>query len=348
MPPKVLSFALQVGPDQAQKRLDTLLPEGFPGLTRSQIKNRLQSLECNGRTVKISYKVKEGDSIYAQLRPELGLNLIPYDFPLDILFQNSDFSVVNKPSGMVVHPGAGNHEKTLVQALLHPRNGGTELPEAWKHPQEFEDSKLSTEDESEENLILDTLRPGLVHRLDKETSGLIICARNMESLDFLSRQFQERRTVKWYCFLSRGRLGKKELELKNNLGRDPKNRQRFAIVERGGKEARSIFHEYMTSPQGSLILVQIFTGRTHQIRVQAKFLDCPVLGDSVYGKNETGNSRFFLHAYYLEITPPGQEKAQSFMAPLGTDFLQKAQDLGLQIVQADLSMYIAEHTKRSQ
>lgn len=295
-------------------RLDQVLPLLAGGLSRSQLKNRMEILRVNGKDARFSLKVQAGDIVHYRLRPVAPLELVPEDIPLQVVFEDARVTVVAKPAGMVVHPGAGNTSGTLVQALLfrHPelgRNFGT-APLA-----EGEDGEDDGGDASPEDF-----RPGIVHRLDKDTSGIIITARDPETLAFLSRQFQERRTGKWYLALGEGRLQADHVRVQDFLCRDPARRQCFRHDAAKGKAADSTFHVICRGTRHTLCLVHIRTGRTHQIRIHARHLGIPLAGDVLYGKGQE-EGRLMLHSLVLDICLPGEEIPRRFTAPVPEDFL---------------------------
>jgi 23S rRNA pseudouridine1911/1915/1917 synthase len=242
--------------------------------------------------------------IQVRLPPTEPSDLIPEDIPLDIIFENEDLMVVNKPAGMVVHPAAGHSSGTLVHAAL-------------AHAPGMEG-------------IGGEKRPGVVHRLDKDTSGLILLAKNDQAHRFLQEQFRLRKTIKIYLALVDGHPPTPSGRIEAAVGRDSLHRKKMAVT--GIKKGREAISEYRTLEsfrEHSLLEVHPLTGRTHQIRVHMKFLGCPVTGDTVYGHHhatlELG--RHFLHAYRLTINLPGEASPRTFEAPLPEELEQQLEKL---------------------
>src|SRR5512138_1589503 len=219
--------------------------------------------------------------------------LIAEDIPLDVLFENDDLLVVNKPAGMVVHPAAGHASGTLVNAVLGYDPGMEGIG-------------------GEE-------RPGLVHRLDKETSGLILLAKNERAHRWLQDQFRLRKVEKIYLALVDGTPPTPSGRVETYIGRDPSHRKRMAIVsESRGREAISEYKTLESFPHHTLLEFHPLTGRTHQIRLHCAFLGCPIVGDEVYGRKKPSIeiNRHFLHAYRLKVVLPGESEARVFEARL--------------------------------
>ncbi|MFA7244387.1 MAG: RluA family pseudouridine synthase [Patescibacteria group bacterium] len=298
------------------KRADAFLADKYPEYSRAYFQNLITSgkVFVNGEQIKPSHKLISSDLIEIDfIESSAEYDLKPADIKLDILFENDDVIVINKQPGLVVHPAAGNKEGTLVNALIY----------------HFPMIKKAVYDKNSE---VSKIRPGLVHRLDKDTSGVLIVAKNTKAMHSLSRQIQNRNVVKKYWALCFGWPKNEKGVLINYLGRHPKNRKLIADVgETKGKQAISNFcliHSYRhLKEQISLIEFDIKTGRTHQIRVQAKEMGNPVMGDAVYGNkssitlsHELNIQRQMLHAKELSITLPGDAKARTFSAPIPDDF----------------------------
>lgn len=279
-------------------RLDRYVSEVWGLIGRSQLKVRMRGAWINGRAAKVSSPVLAGDNIDIDLAPIQQQDLEPQDMNLVILFENSDVIVLNKRAGIVVHPAAGNYQGTLVHGLLfHTRD----LAE-----QGFEDES----------------RPGIVHRLDKDTSGVMIVAKNPAAHGFLSAQFQERSTAKEYLAIVRGQPRQQRFAVDGYLHRDPQHRQRYVYDEVRGKEAHTDFEVLKSSGDLHLLKAWPKTGRTHQIRVHASHCGLPLIGDAVYGtrRTELMAPRCMLHAASLSITLPGHESAMTFSAEPPEDF----------------------------
>lgn len=255
--------------------------------TRNQLKQRLQSLKVDGNEAKPSRKVSGGALIELRLQPPPRIELIPEKMELNILFENRDVLVINKPQGLVVHPAPGNYSGTLVHGLLHYHDRETERND---------------------------IRPGIVHRLDKDTSGVLITAKNEEAHQFLASQFQAKTARKEYLALCRGHIALAEGRIENRLGRSTRNRQRFTEVASGGKEARTRYRRIRHMGDSSFVSLFPETGRTHQLRVHLRELGHPILGDPLYGRGEADGCSLMLHAFCLEILLPGDDRPRRFYA----------------------------------
>jgi 23S rRNA pseudouridine1911/1915/1917 synthase len=287
-------------------RLDRYIAEKLGLLSRSQIKARELKAVVNGKETKISHMVKNGDSLELSWKEAEPLNIIPENIPLDILFENDRAVVINKAQGMVVHPGAGNRRGTLANALYYRQqaNGGGGFSQA------------------------EGLRPGIVHRLDKETSGVIIAAYDDEALAFLAGQFKSRKAKKTYIALVKGIPPAPKGRIETFVARDTKDRKRFAVSTRG-KAALTLYRVIKTWQFHSLVLLRPKTGRTHQLRVHMRYLGHPIVGDPLYGIADTlfPSATLMLHARSLAIILPGEEKEWIFKAPLPERFIAMIQFL---------------------
>lgn len=287
--------------NETPERLDRFLSSQLPEFSRTRLQGLITEgfVRVNGLAVtKNGHKLLAGDRIEVRIPPPAPTTLIPESIPLDVLFENSDVVVINKPAGMVVHPAAGHDRGTLVHALLG------HLPDL---------EGIGGEE-----------RPGIVHRLDKETSGLMIVARNERAHRYLQDQFRLRRVEKTYLALVDGRPSTPSGRIEAPIGRDPIQRKRMAILPPGkGREAISEYHTLETFPAHTLLEVHPLTGRTHQIRLHMAFLGCPIVGDTVYGRKKPTLpiSRHFLHAFRLKIILPGEASPRTFEAPLPDELL---------------------------
>ncbi len=280
-------------------RLDKFLAQSEPDISRVQF----QQLIAEGGVLvdgevqqKPAFKLEAGSSVLFSLPQHEETRLLHQEIAVDVIYVDENVIVVNKPAGMVVHPGAGNTQDTLVNAILH----------RWP--------EIARVGEAE--------RPGIVHRLDKETSGVLILARNEMAYNWLVRQFKSRKTQKTYMALVDGEPPTPTGRVEAAIGRDEKIRQRMAVVY--GDKGKNAVTEYSTLEKfadHTLLEVHPLTGRTHQIRVHLAFLGCPVTGDQIYGrrKKSVDVQRFFLHAYKLNIKLPGDEEPTEFTAPLADD-----------------------------
>lgn len=273
-------------------RLDVYLAEGLGLCTRNQLKQRIASLCVNGVKVKLSKKVMQKDRIGFELADAPSLTLEPQPISLDILYEDDDVLVLNKPQGLVVHPGAGNPSGTLANALLYYIDG------------------LSNETE----------RPGIVHRLDKETSGVLITAKNQAAHEYLSSQFREKTAAKTYLAIVRGCPPDAKGQIENNLGRSRSDRKKFTAVNHGGKKAVTRYEVLRRYDTYSFVKLELLTGRTHQLRVHMKELGCPIAGDPVYGTKADSAESLMLHAYRLSIKLPQSDVRRCFRAPLPERF----------------------------
>ncbi|MBN1524088.1 MAG: RluA family pseudouridine synthase [Spirochaetales bacterium] len=292
-----------VSETQRDVRLDFYLADIAKLCTRSQIKTRTADIAVNGKKAKLSRKIKAGDVIALVYKQPPPLELVPEKMELRILYEDDSVIVINKPQGLVVHPGAGNPSGTLVNGLL-------------AHCTRIQDSFKNHE-----------LRPGIVHRLDKDTSGVIITAKHPDALEFLSRQFRLRTTRKRYIALVNGKLPQKTGIIVTAYYRDRKNRKKFACAEIDagrpfrGKIAETHYKVISEWDSGSLVALTPHTGRTHQLRVHMRSINCPVIGDPIYGK-QSGKEKhtLMLHAWKLKIRLPGEKKQKVFTAPIPQRF----------------------------
>lgn len=282
--------------EQTPDRLDKYLVSCLPEFSRARIQGLIADgfVSVNGLAAKKAGQViEDGDEIELRIPPPMPSGLIAEDIPLDIIFENDDLIVVNKPAGMVVHPAAGHYSGTLVNAVLgyDPDLEGIGGEE----------------------------RPGLVHRLDKETSGLIILAKNERAHNWLQDQFRLRKVEKTYLALVDGKPPSPAGRVEASIGRDPSHRKKMAILQPGkGREAVSEYKTLEVFKKHTLLEFHPLTGRTHQIRLHCQFLGCPIVGDAVYGKRTATVTigRHFLHAFQLKIVLPGEKNPRTFETEL--------------------------------
>lgn len=272
-------------------RLDKVCSEIFSDYSRSQIKQLLDggNITVNGKTEKAKYKVKSGDLIRLEEPETKTLELRPENIPLDIVYEDDDVIVINKPQGMVVHPAPGHDEHTLVNALLYH-------------------CPLST--------INGTFRPGIVHRIDKDTSGLLMVAKNDKAYRSLAKQLKDKTNIREYVALVHGRIAEDEGTINAPIGRSLKDRKKQAVVK-DGRNAVTHFEVLKRYRDYTLVKCILETGRTHQIRVHMKYICHPLVGDPLYGPKKTikGNGQF-LHAGKLGFVHPTTGKLLIFEAPL--------------------------------
>ena len=276
-------------------RIDKVLTSLEPEITRSQLKNLINDghVTVNGQAVKPKYKVQAGDKI-SLVKPEpQSLELTPENIPLDIVYEDDDVIVVNKPQGMVVHPAPGHPNHTLVNALLYH-------------------SPLST--------INGTFRPGIVHRIDKDTSGLLMVAKNDLAHQSLAEQLRNKTNKREYLALVYGQIKEDEGTIDAPLGRNPQDRKKQAVVK-GGRHAVTHFKVIKRYDNFTLVKCILETGRTHQIRVHMKYIGHPLVGDPLYGPRKMiGKNGQFLHAALLGFKHPRTGKEMVFEAPLPENF----------------------------
>jgi 23S rRNA pseudouridine1911/1915/1917 synthase len=278
------------------ERLDKYLVTCLPEFSRSRIAGLIDDglVSINAKAAKkAGQKVESGDEIEVRILPTQSVGLLAEQIPLDIIFENDELLVVNKPAGMVVHPAAGHGSGTLVNAVLG-------------HEPEMEG--IGGEE-----------RPGVVHRLDKDTSGLIVLAKNERAHRWLQDQFRLRKVEKTYLALVDGKPPTPTGRVEAPVGRDPSHRKKMAIMPPGkGREAVSEYRTLETFAHHTLLEFHPHTGRTHQIRLHCAFLGCPIVADPIYGHRHATLplKRHFLHAFQLKIILPGEKKAQVFEAPL--------------------------------
>ncbi len=295
-------------------RLDVFLREKFPAVSRGTMQRLIEQghIRINGKTVKPTHAPRAGEEIEITFPEARPAEAQPENIPLDILFEDKSLLVINKPPGLVVHPAAGHEEGTLVNALLHHCKGS-----------------LSG--------IGGVARPGIVHRIDKDTSGCLVVAKNDETHLALSQQFAGRTVEKFYDAIIIGVLSRDAGEIHAAIARHPTHRKRMAANDDGdGRAAHTSYRVLERFAHATHVEAEIHTGRTHQIRVHFKHLGCPLVGDEVYGANQnkkfievTGFKapRILLHARRLSFVHPRTNKKVKFEAPLPKDFKQAVKAL---------------------
>ena len=284
--------------DQINTRLDKLVSDTLTDFSRSQIQEYIEKglILVNDKESKASYKVRENDEISFLEFPKEDYVLEAEDIPLDIVYEDDDVIVINKPRGLVVHPGAGNKSGTMANAL------------------KFHSDSLSD--------INGDFRPGIVHRLDKDTAGLIIAAKNDKAHLFLQSQLADHTLARKYFALVNGIISENEGTIIAPIGRDKQNRQKMAVDLRNGKDAETSFKVIERFKKYTLVECALKTGRTHQIRVHMNYIHHPVEGDAIYGK---GNRQLYddgqlLFAHYISFIHPKTKKKMEFDVPLPSYF----------------------------
>jgi 23S rRNA pseudouridine1911/1915/1917 synthase len=298
------TITLRVAPSDAGVRLDAYLASHIEAWSRARLQRLIESEDVlvNGKASKPSYKLRENDELEVELTAPASTSFVPEAIPIDIVYEDEALVVVNKPAGLVVHPAAGIHSGTLANALAY-------------HFQQLPDNGAG-------------LRPGIVHRLDRDTSGLLVVAKTESALEHLSDQFRDRTVFKSYVALVHGRVNTDSGRIDQPLARDPANRTRMAVV-RGGRGALSLYRVRQRFDRFTLLDVELKTGRTHQIRVHLAWLKHPVVGDETYGGGRDNTiqdaklrarvrnlGRHFLHAEKLAFTHPQTNERVEFSTQL--------------------------------
>jgi len=298
---EVLTFVID--DNHINRRLDAFLAESVEGWTRSRLQRLIENEDVlvNTKPSKSSYKLRKGDEVEVELTTSTSASFTPEDIPLNIVYEDDQLAIINKPSGLVVHPAAGVHSGTLANGLaFHFQMAG----------------------------VGPVARPGIVHRLDRDTSGLMVVAKTESALEHLSDQFRARTVFKSYVALVHGRVDSDRGRIDQPIGRDLKNRIRMAVV-RNGRSALSLYSVRRRFERFTLLDVDLKTGRTHQIRVHLAWLRHPVVGDETYGAgrdNTVQDARFrahikklgrqFLHAEKLSFNHPTNGQRMEFRAEL--------------------------------
>ena len=306
------------------ERLDVYCSKKMPELTRSRLKTGLRSVRINSAQAKISRRVHNGDKIELEWEDPVPHYAAPQNIPLDIIYENENIIAVNKSAGTVTHPANGNWDGTLVNALNYYRLFVSPVKDEFSAVLKKYEALRAQGEEIPKDKNADVFRQGIVHRLDKDTSGVIITARNSKTEQFLKAEFKKRNVKKYYLAVLNGVPKKKCGKIKTAVFRSKGNRKKFsasADVSKG-KTAVSQYRILKSDGKYSFAVFRIFTGRTHQIRLHAKFIGCPILGDLVYGKKNAGfpDSGLMLHAYKLLIDLDGNGSLQEFKAPLPKKF----------------------------
>lgn len=307
-------ITLVIETPEAGERLDKVLAARIPGTSRSTVQKWIRDglVHVDGLPARPSLRVVAGQSVEVHVPPPEPIELVPEPIPLDIVYEDEHLIVVNKPAGMVVHPAAGHRSGTLVNALLAHYQGQIEL-------NIFDD---------EDEWVSGQPRPGIVHRLDKDTSGLILVAKSTRVCEELQAQFQARQVHKTYIALVEGVPSASHGLIDAPIGRDPRQRKRMMVTPQG-RPAQTHYRIAETYGEYALLEVHPLTGRTHQVRVHLAFIGHPVVGDPVYGrrKQRLPCSRQFLHALRLEFIHPVTGQPLDFTAPLPEDLREVLEEL---------------------
>ncbi len=299
-----VTLTFVIGDNDSDRRLDTFLADSIAGWSRSRLQRLIddEDVLVNGRPSKPSYKLRHNDEIEVELTTSPGASFTPEEIPLNIVYEDEQLAVINKPAGLVVHPAAGIQSGTLANALAF-------------HFQQLPSTSGAT-------------RPGIVHRLDRDTSGLLVVAKTDSALENLGDQFRARTVFKSYVALVHGRVEAERGRIDQPIARDLKNRTRMAVV-RGGRSALSLYSIRRRFERFTLLDIDLKTGRTHQIRVHLAWLRHPVVGDETYGAGRDNTvqdarvrarikslGRQFLHAEKLSFTHPATAQRMEFVAEL--------------------------------
>ncbi|MDD3438762.1 MAG: RluA family pseudouridine synthase [Clostridiaceae bacterium] len=288
------------GPEAEGERLDCFLSGKVEGYSRTYMQKLIEEGHCkvNGKNAKPRFKLREGDRVEAVIPDPVPLEVEPEKIDLDIIYEDNDIVVINKPQGMVVHPSHGNYSGTVVNALMG-------------HCKNLSDYNSLTG-------INGVMRPGIVHRIDKDTSGIIVVAKNNEAHLSISGQLKEHTITRKYTALLEGRLKKECGTADTLIGRNPKNRKQMAVVRENGKRAVTHYRVLESFENHTLIEAVLETGRTHQIRVHMAYLGHPVVGDTVYGfkKQRFDTKGQLLHTRVLGFIHPAKKEYVEFEAPI--------------------------------
>ncbi|HEY0456052.1 MAG TPA: RluA family pseudouridine synthase [Verrucomicrobiae bacterium] len=305
------TFTIEVS--RPGERFDTFLRERYPAISRGTLQRLIEQghIKLNGQIVKSTHQPRAGETVEVTFPEPRPAQALPEDIPLDVLYEDDDLLVINKPTGLVVHPASGNEEHTLVNALLHHCKG-----------------QLSG--------IGGVARPGIVHRLDKETSGCLVVAKNDVAHLKLADQFEKRSVEKVYLAIVCGEIPRMSGEIEAAIARHPTHRKRMAVNEGEGRASRTSYRVLERLKGSTLMEALLHTGRTHQIRVHFQHIGFPVAGDSTYGAKKTKDlaeltgfrpARVMLHSQKLVFIHPRTEQKIASEAPLPEDFRQALEAL---------------------
>lgn len=347
---------LTVAAGQAAERIDIYLTRSVLRATRNKVQEAIAggAVLVNGRPTKSNYKVRPGDLIQLTLMKPPPIELIPQDIPLNIVYEDEDLLVINKPAGLVTHPAYGNRDGTLLNAVLF-HVGGSLLQAVAQRPDTAQDDLVQDDgeplaedpsaDNDEDDDVLNMPRPGIVHRLDKDTSGLMVIAKNIAAISSLAKQFADRTVKREYWAVVWGVVEANEGEIEGNIARDPSDRKKFTVSRRHGKYALTRFRVVERFEFATLLSLRLATGRTHQIRVHCAHIRHPLFGDSTYGGAQvvypgTGSKhrqrianllklipRQALHARTLGFIHPRTGEFMEFESELPEDMMELVKEL---------------------
>ena len=327
-------YIFNITPGQNPERIDVFLSNNIRNATRTKVRQAIDEgyVLINGKKTKANKKIQPGDEIVCKILKPPPIELVPENIPLNIIFEDEHLIVVNKAAGMVTHPAFGNRYGTLVNAVLYHVGFRNAIP--------VEINEEEEENEFSSIFLSDALRPGVVHRLDKDTTGLIVISKNPVVHAALADQFAQRTIKRFYYALVWGNLKDDHGIIETKIGRSPRDRKLFAVVKKDGKEAKTEYWKVSEYLNMDLIKVKLWTGRTHQIRVHFSDFHHPVVGDQSYGGNSLvygGNddkfkkiaklifkkaNRQMLHAKVLGFRHPVTGKNMEFESELPDDFAE--------------------------
>lgn len=331
-------YEFYVPPGQRPERLDVYLTHVIPHATRTKVQKAIEAqvVLVNGKPAKPSRKIQPGDYILCRIYKQPPIELIPEPIPLEIVYEDEDILVINKPAGLVTHPGIGHRRGTLVNAVLY-------------HLGMREAQPIEIDSEKEEYIFASPqIRPGIVHRLDKDTSGLLLVSKSARFHQSLALQFQKKIAKRFYYALVWGKIQQDSGMINAAIGRSPRDRKKFAVVDpEKGKDSITLYQCVKTCDIASFLDVELKTGRTHQIRVHMASIGHPVIGDSLYGGDKIPRkipsslhlvaqqvlqcfNRQALHAYRLRFVHPRTKEPIELEAPLPEDFQTALQLLASQ------------------
>ncbi len=330
-------FEFKIPKGKVPERLDSYLTNAIYNATRNRVQKAIdeQRVTINGKIAKASKKIQPGDHIICKIMKAPPIELLPQNIPLDIIYEDEYFIIVNKPADMCTHPGFGHRYGTLVNAVLYHFG----LRNSISIESEFIDEENDEELEISEGEIYasDSIRPGIIHRLDKDTSGILVIAKSSEIHSNLSKQFADRTTERRYYALVWGKINDDEGIIEGDIGRSSRNRKLYAVVKKDGKYAKTSYKVIERFPFATLLELKLFTGRTHQIRVHLSSINHPVFGDTFYGGDKilaggmpeinqiakkclNNINRHLLHAKTLGFTHPVNKNFVHFDSELPEDF----------------------------
>lgn len=349
------TVSLVVGPVDGKVRIDAYVAANAVGISRTLVGDKDTRILVDGKDTKRSRPVKEGQSIEVRWIEQCFEGVEPQDIPLDILYEDDDILVIDKPQGMVVHPAAGNPDGTLVNALVYrygsafsemtslpyvPENADSPLDDVSGQPSPCAEEDSSLVDDVDSAVggedspggLSPAVRPGIVHRLDKDTSGVMVIARNREAHASLSRQFKEHTTDKYYIAIVKGRMETRRGRIVTGIKRDPEDRKRFSTCPVDeGRRAETHYLVLRQYAGYALVRIRILTGRTHQIRVHMQSIGHSVLGDPIYARKDGSypDVTLMLHALQLQFNHPATGRRMRFCAPMPQRFKDVLRTLSL-------------------